>query len=268
MSQSHRREASSSTITRKSIRASQDNDQPIVPQHTGDWVFPSFRQSLLGGKSLNRFSSFVTSGAEEWVLKGKAADTVVTETTSHKRLPSIESEDGDIDSEESGNRLSRIGQGDVDRHFVDAGHAWKEKLPPFRVLVHSPSKRTSSLSGAFTVYNVTSLFHAQIDSDTPPGSPTRITVQRRYSQFVILHTALARHLPGIALPPLPEKQYAGRFSEDFVEARRGDLERYIGRVVRHPVARYAEVVTFFLGCESDIVRNLLLNYLLYAHRVT
>lgn len=252
VSQSHRREASSSTITRKSIRASQDNDQPIVPQHTGDWVFPSFRQSLLGGKSLNRFSSFVTSGAEEWVLKGKAADTVVTETTSHKRLPSIESEDGDIDSEESGNRLSRIGQGDVDRHFVDAGHAWKEKLPPFRVLVHSPSKRTSSLSGAFTVYNVTSLFHAQIDSDTPPGSPTRITVQRRYSQFVILHTALARHLPGIALPPLPEKQYAGRFSEDFVEARRGDLERYIGRVVRHPVARYAEVVTFFLGCESDI----------------
>ncbi|KAG7448492.1 uncharacterized protein BT62DRAFT_992550 [Guyanagaster necrorhizus] len=249
-SQSHLREASSSTITpRISPRTSRENNKPIVPQHTGDWVFPSFRQSLLRGKSLNRFSSFVTSGAEAWVLKGTVADTVITEASPHNRLASIESEQGDNDSAESGNRLSK---GDVNRHFVDAGHAWKEKLPPFRVLVHSPSKRTSALSGAFTVYNVTSLFHGQMDSDTSPGSQTQITVQRRYSQFVILHTALMRRLPGIALPPLPEKQYAGRFSEDFVEARRGDLERYIGRVVRHPVARYAEVVTFFLGCESDI----------------
>ena len=54
---------------------------------------------------------------------------------------------------------------------------------------------------------------------------------------------LAAFVPGLATPG----------SEDFVEARRGDLERYINRVVRHPVARYAEVLTFFLGCESDVV---------------
>jgi hypothetical protein len=56
---------------------------------------------------------------------------------------------------------------------------------------------------------------------------------------------------------LPEKQYAGRFSEDFVEARRNDLERYLNRVVRHPIARYAEVVNFFLSCDSEIVSLLL-----------
>lgn len=92
------------------------------------------------------------------------------------------------------------------------------------------------------------------DDLTPPSSPVRITVHRRFSHFVVLHTALTRRLPGIALPPLPEKQYAGRFNDDFVEARRGDLERYLSRVVRHPLARYAEVLTFFLGCESDTVR--------------
>ncbi|KAH9973269.1 hypothetical protein BGW80DRAFT_1459169 [Lactifluus volemus] len=48
---------------------------------------------------------------------------------------------------------------------------------------------------------------------------------------------------------LPEKQYAGRFNDDFVEACRGVLERYLARIVRHPVARYAEVVTF-LSCEK------------------
>jgi sorting nexin-9/18/33 len=236
----------------------------IVPQHTGEWrtAFPSFRKSLLGGKSLNRFSTFVTSGAEEWVLKGTAADTVVNAdaVAAHDKIGSDESSDSD-EADEERNRLNRLGLGEADSHFVDAGLAWKTKLPPFQVLVHSPSKRSSTLSGAFTIYSVTSLFRTpsvrspedDAQQPSPPVSPTRITVHRRFSHFVILHTALTRRLPGIALPPLPEKQYAGRFSEDFVEARRGDLERYLGRVVRHPVARYAEVVTFFLGCESDTV---------------
>lgn len=147
------------------------------------------------------------------------------------------------------------GLGEADKHFVEAGPAWKTKVPPFRILVHSPSKRTSMLSGAYTMYAVMSLFSADTeeDEDGVPASPMRITVHRRFSHFVVLHTALTRRLPGIALPPLPEKQYAGRFNNDFVEARRGDLERYLGRVVRHPVARYAEVLTFFLGCESEMV---------------
>ncbi|KAJ6495280.1 hypothetical protein C8R45DRAFT_866476 [Mycena sanguinolenta] len=249
----HQREASSSTITPRGSVVSQE----IVPQHTGEWrtAFPNFRQSLLGGKSLNRFSTFVTSGAEEWVLKGTAAAPLPDGGVSAHRREKTGSEDDEEDSEEAEeerNRLNRLGLGEADQHFVDSGLAWKTKIPPFRVLVHSPSKRTSTLSGAFTIYAVTSLFHPPApDGSGPPPSPTRITVHRRFSHFVILHTALTRRLPGIALPPLPEKQYAGRFSEDFVEARRGDLERYITRIVRHPVARYAEVVTFFLGCESD-----------------
>ncbi|KAF8221076.1 hypothetical protein L208DRAFT_1447540 [Tricholoma matsutake] len=255
--------AGAESITpRASPKLSTPQIAPIVPQNTGEWrgAFPNFRQSLLGGKSLNRFSSFVTSGAEEFVLKGTPADVVISTEPFpyHER----DASDATIDEEEI-NRLSQLGMGEADRHFVDVGPAWKEKLPPFRVIVHSPSKRSSVLSGAFTMYSVTSLFHPNENADEgcgggedfdysdTPVSPTRITVHRRFSHFVILHTALTRRLPGIALPPLPEKQYAGRFSEDFVEARRGDLERYIGRVVRHPVARYAEVMTFFLGCESD-----------------
>ncbi|KZT25671.1 PX-domain-containing protein [Neolentinus lepideus HHB14362 ss-1] len=242
-----RREPSAQSITPRGSPKGEKETLLIIPQHTGEW-FPSFRQSLLGGKSLNRFSSFVTSGAEEWVLKGSSSDSV----------PPRSAEDDNSDGEDEGsNRLSRVGMGEADRHFVDVGPAWKTKVPPFRVLVHSPSKRTSSLSGAYTIYSVTSLFHPTAqqdaqDDEAPSGSPMRITVHRRFSHFVVLHTALTRRLPGIALPPLPEKQYAGRFSDDFVEARRGDLERYICRIARHPIARYAEVLTFFLGCESDL----------------
>ncbi|KAK7462902.1 hypothetical protein VKT23_007481 [Stygiomarasmius scandens] len=292
-----RREGSSSNSTPRNSThclVSPLNPQPpahpIFPQRTGDWIFPSrsFRQSVLGGKSINRFSNFVTSGAETWVLKGSGSDESRAQegglgkdtpkdmdgargthkrypTLMHEKLSSIASDDAgeeeeaekssSDEAEGSGSGSDTQGKGlpESDKHFVDAGHAWKSKLPPFRVLIHSPSKRTSVLTGAYTVYNVTSLFQPPQDAelDDPLPEPTRLTVQRRYSHFVLMHTALTRRLPGIALPPLPEKQYAGRFNQDFVEARRGDLERYIDRVVRHPVARYAEVVTWFLGCESD-----------------
>ncbi|KAG2008360.1 Sh3px3 protein, variant 2 [Coprinopsis cinerea AmutBmut pab1-1] len=237
------REPSSDSITPRGSPRNSQAALPLFPQNTGEWqAFPNFRRSLLGGKSLNRFSAFVTSGAEEFVLKGSPVqpEEDAEPTISHGKEDSTASLD-----EEEQNRLSRV---ESDRHFVDPGPTWKEKVGPFRVLVHSPSKRTSLLSGAYTVYSITSLFH---DSDTDEEAIARVTVHRRFSHFVVLHTALTRRLPGIALPPLPEKQYAGRFSADFVEARRGDLERYMNKIVKHPIARYAEIVTFFLSCESD-----------------
>jgi len=153
---------------------------------------------------------------------------------------------------------------EADKHFVDTGPSWQPKTPEFRVLVHSPSKRTSGLTSAYTVYSVTSSFPLDRVKSTEPSEPsvlfgsspaTLITVQRRFTHFSVLHTVLSRRLPGLALPPLPEKQYTGRFSADFIEARRVDLEQYINRIVRHPVARYAEVVTSFLGCEDELVSN-------------
>ncbi|KAG2059654.1 hypothetical protein BDR06DRAFT_979790 [Suillus hirtellus] len=245
-----RNEPPISTITPQASFQHQSKPLSIVPQDTGEWTnpLPSFRQSLLRGKTLNRFSGFVTSGAEEWVLEGYVDPVTPSSSSSHQRISTEDSINDD-------NRLSRLGLGEADRHYVDAGPAWQSKVPKFRVLVHSPSKRTSGLSGAYTMYSVTSLFSSATDESydpcIPPISPTRITVQRRFSHFIVLHTSLTRRLPGIALPPLPEKQYAGRFSADFVEARRGELERYIGCIVKHPVARYAEVVTSFLGCEND-----------------
>ena len=239
-----------------------------MAQTTGERMMaalPSLRQGLFGGKSLNRFSSFVTSGAEAYVLNG------ISSSKQDVPPPSIKHMFEASDNEESAPRTCDGHAGattdatpasETDKHFVDAGPSWRQKVPPFRVLVHSPSKRTSTLSGAYIVYSVTSLFHnatsepsdaESVDSVNSSPNTERITVHRRFSHFSALHTALTRRLPGIALPPLPEKNYSGRFSDDFVEARRGDLERYLARIVRHPVARYAEILTFFLSCESEQV---------------
>ncbi|CAE6464701.1 unnamed protein product [Rhizoctonia solani] len=208
---------------------------PIRMQSTGESIITSslytIRQSVLGGKSLNRFSHFVVTGAEEWILNGY--DPPPPTSKSHERFRTDVTVDG-TDEE-------------IGRHYVEANMTWKQKTPPFNVLVHSPEKH-NSVTGAYTLYSVTSIF----PSTDPTAEPTRITVHRRFSHFNFLHTALSRSLPGIALPPLPAKQYAGRFQGEFVEARRGDLEKWLQRVVRHPVVRYTEVVVFFLGCESDL----------------
>lgn len=206
----------------------------------------------------------MTSGAESFLLNGGPA-CPTTPPSGHKKEESSASLFER--SEEERTKLNLLGLGEADKHLIEAGPTWHAKTPAFGVLVHSPSKRTSGLSGAYTIYSVTSIF---TPSQTPNDwvevpdpddahdniheeDTTRVTVQRRFSHFVMLHTALSRRLPGIVLPPLPEKQYAGRFSHDFVEARRGDLERYLNKIVRHPVVRYAEVLTFFLGCDNDKV---------------
>ena len=101
---------------------------------------PSFRQSLLGGKSFNRFSSFVTSGAEDYVLKGPPASDIVVPTTVHERVSSMDSDVADEEDEEEpeagASTPRRISE--ADRHFVDAGPSWRAKVPPFRIMVHSP----------------------------------------------------------------------------------------------------------------------------------
>ncbi|EIN08210.1 PX-domain-containing protein [Punctularia strigosozonata HHB-11173 SS5] len=247
-----KKEASTGSITPKGSPKAGSPGLPLIPQNTGEWIrmFPSFRQSLFGGKSLNRFSRFVTSGAEEWVLRGSAP----APPSQHFR----DTTSASVAVYRDRGAASRSVGGDSDMHYVDAGLHWEPKVPTFRVLVHSPSKRSSVLTGAYIVYNVTSVFRdtqegldGEVESEVSRASSTTITVQRRFSHFVALHTALTRRLPGIVLPPLPEKQYAGRFNDDFVEARRGDLERYVSRLVRHPVVRYAEVLTSFLSCEDE-----------------
>lgn len=257
-----------------------------LPNEAGQTPSPSgygtgWRASLFGGKTLNRFSTYVTSGAEDFVLTG--AEGVQPPVPPHReKLRNVmghrysAGSDG-VDGDEDGTA------GEADRHYIVSGTAgpkWKSKAPPFYVRVHSPEKRTK-MSGMqeYTVFSVTSTFPAEAgvgntlnddsngdgDGDTLswglPYDPTRppssagpqLTVLRRFSQFAWLAQVLSRRFPALVLPSLPEKQYSGRFANEFVETRRADLELWIGRVVRHPVVRYSEVLLFFLGCEDEMV---------------
>lgn len=265
----------------------------LSPQTTGEWFRAQLRRgsqllglaggSLFGGLSLNRLSPFVTSGADDFIFNGSGS-----EDAKERQQESIKESFEGLPSQHDWRFSTYLGhsrhpteeaQHDHNRSpnsfLVDVGPTWRAKVPSFSVRVHSPERRQPAhgerSNEPFVVYCITSTFSGQATDTTEGASGTQIHMQcqpfscfsllaahsmsvyRRFSHFVRLHNALAALLPGIALPPLPEKAYAGRFNADFVEARRGELDRYIRKIVAHPVLRYTDALTFFLGCEDELV---------------
>ena len=76
---------------------------------------------------------------------------------------------------------------------------------------------------------------------------TQIEVLRRYSDFQWLRKELVRyHHDEAVIPPLPKKQFLGRFQESFLEIRMHGLEHFLSIVATHPVLHKAFALqTFF-----------------------
>ncbi|CAF0938089.1 unnamed protein product [Adineta steineri] len=128
----------------------------------------------------------------------------------------------------------------------EGGVCWAPNItiPPFTCKIEEPSKGTK-LGGlkAFMEY--------KIQAQTP-GS--RI-VGRRYKQFDWLHEQLVNKFRFICIPPLPGKQIAGRFEQEFIEERRRQLELWLNRICRHPVLCASFPVQHFVTCELTEKHN-------------
>ena len=88
------------------------------------------------------------------------------------------------------------------------------------------------------------------DSNPMFQSPHHSAVLRRYSDFVWLLERLGKERGGAILPPLPEKQAVARFSPEFVEERRYQLELFLRRVVVHPELYDAPCLVQFLRADD------------------
>ncbi|XP_045893535.1 sorting nexin-1a isoform X1 [Micropterus dolomieu] len=107
------------------------------------------------------------------------------------------------------------------------------------VSVKDPEKIGDGMN-AYMAYKVTT------QTTLPMFRNKTFTVRRRFSDFLGLYEKLSeKHGPnGLIVPPPPEKSILGMTkvkvgkedssSADFVERRRGALERYLQRVVNHP----------------------------------
>ena len=101
-----------------------------------------------------------------------------------------------------------------------------------------------------TTFGVTKYTTFRITT-TVMGSAT--SCRHRFSEFVALRGALVDVHPGVVVPPLPDKGVVGRFTHDFVEKRRVQLEAFLQRVCNHPIAASAAPLTEFLGWKPDVL---------------
>ncbi|XP_065215690.1 sorting nexin-9-like [Planococcus citri] len=119
------------------------------------------------------------------------------------------------------------------------GLIWNPVNEPYDCAVASP-KKESKLKGlkSFIVYQLTPSFN-------------NIQVSRRYKHFDWLHERLEEKFSLIPIPPLPDKQIAGRYEEQFIEHRKNQLQAFVDCVCRHPVLSKCGVWQHFLTCTDE-----------------
>ncbi|XP_053984100.1 sorting nexin-9 [Hylaeus anthracinus] len=116
---------------------------------------------------------------------------------------------------------------------------WVYRGDPYKCIITSP-KKESKLKGlkSFIVYQLTPTFN-------------NIQVSRRYKHFDWLHERLEEKYCFIPIPPLPDKQIAGRYEEQFIEHRRTQLQEFVDYVCRHPVLARSRVWEHFMTCTDE-----------------
>lgn len=125
----------------------------------------------------------------------------------------------------------------------ELGIIWKPNLNPYTCAVTKHGKETK-MKGLKTY----------ISYDITP-STSNIVVRRRYKHFDWLLQRLEEKFMVTPLPPLPEKQIAGRFQEDFVEHRRNLLQLWVNYITRHPVLSQCDVWWHFMTCSTDDMKG-------------
>lgn len=163
-------------------------------------------------KNLNRFSNFVKSGLEGYILEPK------TINVPHENIVHI-------------------------HYDPELGIIWKPNLNPYTCAVTKHGKETK-MKGLKTY----------ISYDITP-STSNIVVRRRYKHFDWLMQRMEEKFIVTPLPPLPEKQIAGRFQEDFVEHRRNLLQLWVNYITRHPILSQCDVWWHFMTCSTDDMKG-------------
>eukprot|EP00731_Ephydatia_muelleri_P012528 Em0006g1422a len=163
-------------------------------------------------KDINRFTSFVKTGTEPFIL-GK----VTAKGTDADKITIVLSPEGTP--------------------------MWEPFSSPYTVDVANPEKKKKYYGmKKFTAYEVT------ITSDNGQGP----TVSRRYKHYDWFHERLMSKFTLNSIPPLPDKQFYGRYGENFVEKRRQKLQYWSNRIARHPVLCRSFVVNhFFEASDND-----------------
>lgn len=128
-----------------------------------------------------------------------------------------------------------------------------KEASPFDVKVIRPQKQGEG-NHAYVTYLI------EVSTALDQYNNQNLSVRRRFQDFSWLQKRLMEEHPACLQPPLPGKHrleyFTGdRFSPDFLEKRRLQLEIYLQRVARHPQLQRSHVLQKFLETEGAIISD-------------
>lgn len=175
----------------------------------------SFGRAGTVKKDLNRFSPFVKTGAEAYIL---GHVTLKNPTDAHT----------------------------LTLKYLTEEHSpvWDANPNPYHMEIKAPEKK-SKFKGlkSFMTYELQPVYAQSNDTSSK-------AVSRRYKHYVWLHERLKDKFTTVCVPPLPDKEYISRYGENFLEKRRQKLEMWSNRVARHPVLSCSDVFNHFILCDE------------------
>jgi len=118
-------------------------------------------------------------------------------------------------------------------------------LPPIEVHLAAPEKVGEGIMNAHVEYKV------NVKTSLPQYKSNDFSTVRRFKDFLWLREHLLEKHKGYLIPPLPEKQIINRFSAEFIEFRRRELEKFLYRIVSHPVLVQSPSLQAFLEAENS-----------------
>jgi len=117
------------------------------------------------------------------------------------------------------------------------------------IAVTDPERKGEGLQ-QYVCYKISSTIEWGVGVDDSGSSEDTLldqsVVVRRFSDFEWLANVLARDLPSQLIPALPDKSVMNRFTPEFIESRRQGLQRFLERLLSHPVLRRHQTVHVFL----------------------
>ncbi|RSH86720.1 intercellular trafficking and secretion [Apiotrichum porosum] len=128
-----------------------------------------------------------------------------------------------------------------------ANYSWEGRW--MAIDVKEPVKEHEGSKDMYVSYAV------QTKTNVPTFKDQSPIVRRRFQDFVFLHDQLQKSFPACVIPPIPDKhrlEYikGDRFSSEFVEKRRLDLQRFVDRIASHPTLQRSQIVIDFLTTEE------------------
>lgn len=124
-----------------------------------------------------------------------------------------------------------------------------------KITVSSPQKEqeaTNSMIPGGTTYIT---YQITTRTNLPEYGGSEFSVRRRFRDVVTLADRLAESYRGFCIPPRPDKSVVESQvmqKQEFVEQRRVALEKYLRRLVAHPVIRNSDELKVFLQAQGKL----------------